>query len=548
MDEKRSEQISRVTAFFMPGQDKLQDISIRDKIKLPHAINGTLSVSMGMLVFSVMLLFMGKFVVGGFVTAALVFFGVSLFLIKNGKVVISGLCSSAGLLVATAVIFFVAAFEPHPLIGYRNAFFLVVMAVINQFNSLRKRQIVTFAIAGLGIWIAFWLSLGQAIIRVAVKPAIVSIGVNTLAIVIANLFLLLNLRYNERVTGHAESEELKARLTLEKIRSAYEKSRKGLDIGQRLLNSTDSAISNLSQIDGLTKSLVEEAQTLNTETSTVKQSGDQVAAKAERMKKSVESQNSALERTSDEIGKISLNIENISSIAQRQHEGMDRMMQSLNNQQSLLGQLVAQVDEVGRSSEGIAVFVNTIDTISNQTNLLAMNASIEAAHAGEYGKGFSVIAQEIRKLSNETNSSAQKISESLAQNTETVKTAVESAKSFSVYMAQSSQDFKNSIEALENILHGVSEINLNAQEIMRSIQNVTGSSQANYSLVEGVATGIDSQKYSLASVSDFAETLRESVRRLEGLLSSTINSVRDIQVEARENTQVSGLIADSMKL
>ena len=97
----------------------------------------------------------------------------------------------------------------------------------------------------------------------------------------------------------------------------------------------------------------------------------------------------------------------------------------------LMKKLVEDVQQVKESSDKVSNFVQAVNDIAAQTGLLAMNASIEAAHAGTLGKGFSVIAQEIRKLSEETTKNAQNITDTLKENEEIVNTTTSSVATFS---------------------------------------------------------------------------------------------------------------------
>jgi methyl-accepting chemotaxis protein len=370
--------------------------------------------------------------------------------------------------------------------------------------------------------------------------------ITNFAVIISYVTIFLINRFNARIIDQAEQKERVSIAALEKIRAVFEESKAGLNVGKRLSDSALTATGSVSRIQELSRYLIDESSHLSIEASTVNESGSQITDQALKMKDSVHEQASSITETSAAMTEISANIANISKIASAQHKGMDEIIRSLDSQRTLLAELVNQVGQVKSSSDGIAAFVSTIDSISSQTSLLAMNASIEAAHAGNFGKGFSVIAQEIRKLSEETTKSAAKISDTLKLNGEIVTSTSASVASFASYTEKSAAELRTTIQAIEEILSGISEMNTGTQDIMKALQNIVDESQNNAGLVEDVVSEISQQKTALEHISGFAETLRERAGGLDEALSGIENAISVIQKDAAENTAVGEKISASV--
>jgi len=531
----------------MPTKEYLETLSLQDASRIPYIIAGDITCFIGFTGLFLGLIFQKLILEAVFIFASIILFLFSLISIKRNKLNIGSSLTTIGLLLSCIIVLFFGKFVETTFVVYRNAFFVVVMALANQLISLRKKQIIFFMTGSGILWVIDWLtvlrpfySYGGEIIGAAI--------INNFAIIVSFAVIILINQFNENLVKKVEQNELNSKKALEKMTAIFSESKNGLNVGKRLTESAEKATSSISQIKELSQYLINESTKLSTDAETVKNSGIQIVNQSEKMKDSVHEQTSSLTETSAAMTQISGNIASINKIANAQHSGMDEIVKSLDAQRSLLNDLVNQVSQVRESSEHITAFVNTIDNISSQTSLLAMNASIEAAHAGTFGKGFSVIAQEIRKLSDETTKSAAKISETLNQNAEIVASTTDSVNSFAVYTEKNATVLRTTLQAIEEILSGISEMNTGTQEVMKALQNIVDDSQTGTDLVTNVVAEISAQKTALEQISSFSDALKKRAAGLGEVLNIIEGAITNIQEQAEENIIVGKKISDSVNI
>ena len=140
----------------------------------------------------------------------------------------------------------------------------------------------------------------------------------------------------------------------------------------------------------------------------------------------------AVEQMTVSISQVSDNASEADRLAgeadQRVHEGIRVIDEAGEAMQAIAGRIEASaavMTELGRNTEGISGIVKVIEELAGQTNLLALNAAIEAARAGEQGRGFAVVADEVRKLAERTAHSTQEIAQMVLRVQESAQQAIE---------------------------------------------------------------------------------------------------------------------------
>ena len=531
----------KLKKIFFPSEEIVGKLSLKISTQLPIIILGSIVCALMFVLFGITNITTSPYL-AIFCLCCVAIFIIALISIKKGKIEFGVNLVSVGLIAACIMIVFFTPFYETPLLPYRTACFLVVMVICNQFISIKNKQQIFFCVATLLIWAISCFTIFMPLFKSDFSGTFRNTMICTIGLILSNIAIVFNMIISTKILAQAENQEKQAKDSLNTVTSIFEESKEGLNIGKRLNESADFARKSISEIGELYQFLVVEANNLSSESATIKKASAQISQQASQMKSSIQEQNASLTETSAAMTEISANISNINGIANKRRAGMNEIVAALDSQLTLIHEIVDQVEEVKKSSDRITAFVNTVDSIASQTGLLAMNASIVAAHAGTLGKGFSVIAQEIRKLSEETTKNAALISDTLKNNTEVVASTTKSVSTFADHTKKSSAEIKNTIQAIEEILAGISEMDIGTQEVMKALNTIVDEAHLNASLVSSVTTEIAEQSTSITNISNFATEMEKKVTDLDELLRNIKIAIATIKKDAEENNKVSAKI------
>ncbi|MDX1801531.1 MAG: methyl-accepting chemotaxis protein, partial [Marinobacter sp.] len=209
-----------------------------------------------------------------------------------------------------------------------------------------------------------------------------------------------------------------------------------------------------------------------------------------------------------------------SATSGRQHA--DHAMQLTDATNAALNDCSRMVSELAEKVKSIGTFVASISDISDQTNLLALNAAIEAARAGEHGRGFAVVADEVRNLSRRTQEFTREIGSTIDELTSVSETTFAAIEIGQVRSGETSASVRSTGEAIRSIEHAIASVSdMNHQIAAAAEQQATASSEIH----EGVQRVVSRN----ADVVQEAEKTRTMARRLEQIISDVDGLVGDYQ-------------------
>jgi methyl-accepting chemotaxis protein len=183
-----------------------------------------------------------------------------------------------------------------------------------------------------------------------------------------------------------------------------------------------------------------------------------------------------------------------------------------------------KVQSLGQQSQEIGAILETINQIAEQTNLLALNAAIEAARAGEHGKGFAVVADEVRKLAERSAQATREIGGLIA----TVRAGMEDA-----------------VQAMENSSREVARGAAESQEASSALQQILQAARSVAMQVEGVALSAQKMSANVENVRQSVDAVRHTIAQNDTAIGEMATQSRQVSMAIEQVAQISRLTAQS---
>ena len=269
---------------------------------------------------------------------------------------------------------------------------------------------------------------------------------------------------------------------------------------------------------------------------------EQITININKLNEHVEKQASSVAAGSSAIEQMVANIGSVTQTLVNNGKNVEELTSASEVGRTGLQEVSTDIQEIARESEGLLEINTVMQNISSQTNLLSMNAAIEAAHAGESGKGFAVVADEIRKLAENSSEQSKTIStvlkkikssiDKITQSTDKVLQRFEAIDSSINTVAQQEENIRNSMEeqgeGSKQILLAVGLVNDTkqqvkgislemldgAKEVIREAANLEKTTQEIIGGVNEMASGAEQVNTSINHVNDLSNKNQECIELL----------------------------------
>jgi methyl-accepting chemotaxis protein len=265
---------------------------------------------------------------------------------------------------------------------------------------------------------------------------------------------------------------------------------------------------------------------------------ERIIAGLEKLNGHIEVQAESVAQSSSAIDPMLANIRSVTDTLIKNTENINSLADSSGTSRTDLQKVSTDIQEIARESEGLLEINSVMQNIASQTNLLSMNAAIEAAHAGESGKGFAVVADEIRKLAENSGQQSKTISAVLKK----IKTSIDAITKSTAIVLERFEMITQEVQTVSNqeaqIRSAMEEQETGSRHILEAVgqlNSVTGLVKTASAEMAAESREVISQSTSLRRISDEVSGGMDEMALGADQINTAVNRVNEISVENKNN-------------
>ena len=324
-------------------------------------------------------------------------------------------------------------------------------------------------------------------------------------------------------------------------------SRRNLEAARAFRADLDSAVRSIAAARAPVASLGDKVGRLSARLSAASSESKAVRASVNRLAERVADQAGAVEQSSAAIEETGGQIRAIAQTARKERQAAADLAQAVERGGRGIGAVAEVIGGLSTGIAEVAELSRMINQVAARTNLLAMNAAIEAAHAGEYGRGFAVVAEEIRNLAESAGEGAKKIAGALAGFSERIRSASDSNESLKSLFEELKRDSESFLAAFQEISGGTEEIAAGTSQQVDAVQELRVISTENRDAFGEIGRSVESLDRIFEEAAGFFEALGRDERTMSAAFGEAAGRVEALGLRGGESERSFSEIASELR-
>ena len=412
-----------------------------------------------------------------------------------------------------------------------NAVYSILLSVYAMVFAPNFKAVLLYTSLGIGSYIILIVRsfLSGSITELSVKINQQLIIPTTMLLMIS-LIIILARRIQDRVTRDAIEKISESREQAENLVTLASETSKKLTIAQSMEEQAIETAASAEKIEKNTEIILENTESLVSRYDSSQKALDTIAEKMADLDSVAEDQSANITETGAAMEEMVSSIKNVSTVIKDRMTAMDKLRDTASSGEDTINKTVTAFDRVTENLDEVKQMISIISSIASRTNLLAMNAAIEAAHAGDAGRGFAVVADEVRKLAESSAMNAKQVGETIQQ----LMNAINESGSA---ISESGDSFKSIGKEIEEVGHAMDSIDLSIRELATGSDEILTATSFLNKLTSKVTTMVqDTREKELV--------VHENVDNMGSFILSLKQNMSEINDDTRQIRDVSGNLRD----